>query len=1078
MSSTASERDPLEILAEEFISSQRRGENPQLEEYAQRYPDWANRIRQLFPMLLMLEDHRTAPSIKSAKKMAIPEKLGDYHIIREIGRGGMGVVYEANQFSLSRQVALKVLLPYTLTDPSYLPRFQQEARTAARLHHTNIVPVFGVGEQQGYHYFAMQYIEGRPLDSILKDVHHICSTPHSPQKSPDCQDDHQTDELSLTIAKWLFHGVPAVSRNDETSKMGVKIQTPLKAEGGSAAQLSMRQNNGHASTQQQSFSLSKSYQHHVAHLGMQLADALAHAHQAGVIHRDIKPANILLDRSGTAWLTDFGLAKIATVPDMTQTGYIVGTMRYMAPERFHGESHALSDVYSLGATLYEMLALQPAFTENRQDLLIQQILAVEPSFLRQLNPAIDRDLATIIHKAMTKDLQYRYASAAQMRDDLHRYLDGQPIQARPISWVEHLWLWSRRNPLPAALAALLVFSLTMGLLGMTALWWVASSLRDEATQNFAKAMTEYQRAERNRIEMDRQRIEANSQRDFAEQNLQLALSTVHDFYTTVSEQWLKDASSMRPFRKKLLNKALQFYASFSQQISQNDRLQKLNALAKLHMGELQINTGPHEEAIKNLLEAVTILEKLAGQDPTVEQRLELIDAMMMLCQLQNMMPKQAQQEVLEHCRAHLEVVLKRRPENPTIRNMLADVLLMQYAQLYSKQIMDFSYLEFANELLDHLHGESTTRQRFYLELAFSNLTLATYWIEVNRFNDAERALQRATEIANKETRNDLNSSLYDQAQLRLLRTNAHLAMKRKEYANAIAKYIEVIRSIESKIPKEQLLENLDLATDLAESYYHRGMCEKALNQKAAAQISFLAAQSLFEQIKSHPLVPVVVQQNYAFLLNNIGMMYLDSKQYSQAIEAFQNACKVREMLLQVNPENAMQHVYLAGEWNNIGNALRISDRLAEAVPAFKKAIEIQKSALRLKLRNPPLAKDWLTKHYTNLSRVYRDLGQFEEAFALIDDMQKTFASASYELAVVAREFMYIAQKMEYMGLENMEVEKQMAADLAVKALQQAVANGFQQRTILESRVFKPLAARADFQELLNKVKATEKQPPK
>jgi WD40 repeat protein len=195
------------------------------------------------------------------------------------------------------------------------------------------------------------------------------------------------------------------------------------------------------------------YYRSVARIGVQTAEAIAYAHQHKVLHRDIKPSNLLLDLRGTVWVTDFGLAKAEGTDVLTQTGDIVGTLRYMAPERFRGEADPRSDVYALGLTLYEMLALEPAFAAEERARLIDRILHAEPPHPRQLDPRIPRDLETIVLKAMDKDPRGRYPSADALADDLRRFLAGEPIRARRSSSVERAWKWCRRYPLVAGLAA-------------------------------------------------------------------------------------------------------------------------------------------------------------------------------------------------------------------------------------------------------------------------------------------------------------------------------------------------------------------------------------------------------------------------------------------------------------------------------------------------------------------------------------------------------------------------------------------------------------------------------------------------
>ena len=201
------------------------------------------------------------------------------------------------------------------------------------------------------------------------------------------------------------------------------------------------------------------FAHGVARIGVQVAEALAHAHGQGILHRDIKPSNLLLDRDGNVWVADFGLAKAIGTDDLTHTGDIVGTVRYMAPERFHGAGDARADIYALGLTLYELLALRPAFEEKDRASLIRQVTQEDPPRLRKLNRAVPADFETIVHKAIAREPGQRYASAKALAEDLNRFIDGRPIQARRVSVPERAWRWCRRNPWLAGLSAALVLAL-------------------------------------------------------------------------------------------------------------------------------------------------------------------------------------------------------------------------------------------------------------------------------------------------------------------------------------------------------------------------------------------------------------------------------------------------------------------------------------------------------------------------------------------------------------------------------------------------------------------------------------------
>jgi serine/threonine protein kinase/WD40 repeat protein len=455
-----SDVDPIDDLAEDFVARYRRGERPSPQEYAARYPALADRIRDLFPALVELEEIGSAvenqtADLPRARLPAHPERVGEYRILRKVGAGGMGVVYEAVQETLGRHVALKVLPPGR--GEAYLDRFRREARTAARLHHTNIVPVFGVGEADGVHFYAMQYIHGHPLDLVLGEVRVLRST--APVGPP---------SLTQSVAR----GLQADS-----------FEPPDAPAGPPSSRLA-----GPAGAR---------YYRGVARLGVQAADGLAYAHAQGVLHRDVKPSNLLLDTQGTLWITDFGLAKADDSDDLTRTGDLVGTLRYMAPERFAGHADARSDVYALGATLYELLALRPAFDDTDRLRLLDRIGREDPPPPRRHDPRIPRDLETIVLKAMARSAAGRYPSAAAMAEDLRRFLADRPVKARRTSPAEVAWRWVRRNPvvasLLAAVACLLVALAAGGQLAAARL----KRERDDATERLFEA--ELNRARANRF---------------------------------------------------------------------------------------------------------------------------------------------------------------------------------------------------------------------------------------------------------------------------------------------------------------------------------------------------------------------------------------------------------------------------------------------------------------------------------------------------------------------------------------------------------------------------------------------------
>jgi serine/threonine protein kinase/WD40 repeat protein/tetratricopeptide (TPR) repeat protein len=483
MNDLSSNRNPIEQLAADFAERYRRGERPALSEYTARYPHLADEIRELFPALVALErlkpgsgegtgDYMTDRSVSPPF-----ERLGDFRILREVGRGGMGIVYEAEQVSLGRHVALKVLPAHSLLEPRRLERFQREARAAARLHHTNIVPVYGVGEQDGLHYFVMQYIPGLGLDQVLRELQRLRAAPGTTPATVPAAD----------AARSLLTGRFRAPSAEEGGDAVVAPADPPPPSADSAIVLPESPEGGSLSGP------GRPYWRSVARIGEQVACALAYAHAQGTLHRDVKPANLLLDAQGNVWVADFGLAKAEGSDDLTHSGEVVGTLRYMAPERFGRKGDARSDLYALGLVLYELLALRPAFTEQDPARLIQQVVGMEPPRLGSLASGVPRDLETVIHKAIDKDPARRYRSGEEMADDLRRFLDDRPVRARRVGTAERFRRWCRRNPLVASLTATIAVLL---IAAAVASLLAAARARDVASSEASAARTAEQARQR------------------------------------------------------------------------------------------------------------------------------------------------------------------------------------------------------------------------------------------------------------------------------------------------------------------------------------------------------------------------------------------------------------------------------------------------------------------------------------------------------------------------------------------------------------------------------------------------------
>ncbi len=358
----------VEIL-EEYMDRLKAGDIPNRAELLARYPQHAEQLEACLAGIEFLHGTVERPSV--------PRQIGDFRLLREVGRGGMGTVFEAQQVSLGRRVAVKILHFAPTSDSDAVDRFRREAETVAKLHHTSIVPIFSVGSESFVNYFAMQFIDGQSL----ADVAGHTPSPLDPRQ----------------VVQW----------------------------------------------------------------GLQAAEALDHAHCRGVIHRDVKPSNLLLDAEGRIWLTDFGLAKRADDVSLSLSGALLGTPRYMSPEQASSSRDAVdsrTDIYSLGATLFELLAGEPVFRGATSHEVIQQILHDEPRALREIRPDIPLDLETIVGKCLEKEPERRYARAADLAEDLRAFLDGRLVSARRASPWERASRWFQRQQSSVRLAGTAVFA--------------------------------------------------------------------------------------------------------------------------------------------------------------------------------------------------------------------------------------------------------------------------------------------------------------------------------------------------------------------------------------------------------------------------------------------------------------------------------------------------------------------------------------------------------------------------------------------------------------------------------------------
>ncbi len=538
--------DPRLVAAlEECLADLEGGLRPDRAALRERYPELADELLACLDGLEFV--HRAAPTQVGPTDLLFlaPEqsgRLGDYRIVREVGRGGMGVVYEAVETTLGRRVALKVLPLAAALDPVQLRRFRNEARVAALLQHPHIVPVYATGCERGVHYYAMQYVDGPSLAGLIRGRQQAARVPGTPGPAGETG---RTNALS-------------------TARPNSAAQTPTGGPGG-------------ADTFREA-----------ARIGAEAAEALEAAHQAGVIHRDVKPANLLLDASGAVWVADFGLARFRDEASLTRTGNVLGTLRYMSPEQALGHPGLVdhrTDVYSLGATLYELLTLRTAYTATDRQQLLRQIGREEPPRPRDVRPAVPPPLEAVVRKAMAKHPADRYGSAAELAADLRRFLGGKAVHARPPGVVARCRRWAARHS-GAVLAATAAAGVLLAVLSAG----VVVVVRE---------------------------------RNAAEAGKRQARSAVDEMYTEVAERWLSRQSCLEPKQLEFLEKARRYYDEFARDAGPDPAARLEAVRARRRVADIQRRLGRLAAAETAYTDAEKSLEPLvhanSGADPAAEE---------------------------------------------------------------------------------------------------------------------------------------------------------------------------------------------------------------------------------------------------------------------------------------------------------------------------------------------------------------------------------------------------------------------------------------------------------------------------
>jgi serine/threonine-protein kinase len=780
-----------------------------------------------------------------------------------------------------------------------------------------------------------------------------------------------------------------------------------------------------------------------------VARAVHHAHQRGILHRDLKPANILLDEHKQPHLTDFGLARrLQGDSSLTRSGTAVGSPSYMAPEQAGGPSRAVTtaaDVYSLGAILYDLLCGRPPFRAETPLETLRHLLEREPERPRVFEPRVNRDLETICLKCLEKEPGRRYASAAELADDLERFLRGEPVRARRAGLAERLWRWCRRRPVPAALAAALILSLAAGTSLITWQW-----LRAEA--NFAHA--------------EEQRSRAEQERARAEEGFREAHQAVNDFCTKVSEGQMRDVPGLQPVRRELLEAALAYYERFLHERGHDPALRAELADIYFRIATITSLLGSRPEALKAYARARTMYEDLLRADPgsvSLRTALAEIHGRTGILQADTGQPAAALASYEEATRLYGEL-LGAHPDDPTLQSGAASVFngLANLHRAVGRTSEALYCLERARDLQKDLVQRYPAVPKYRADLAVTYYHLASLKTALGQAAAAGDLYRLAYQLQDRLVQeHPVNFRFQQELAATCRQLGAHLLGKDLD---------EALRTLEYGMG---LLERLVAAepgvasfkSDLAAIYRQTGHLYRDSGDRTKALTFYDKALAVMEDlVRQHPEV--------TDFRNDLAKSHFDRAgalgkmgEHEKALASFQAAAKLRRQLAHDYPTNLGYHCDLGLTLGNVGVCLSNLGRPEEALEVVRESVEHYQVAF---VGGPAVARHrgFLSGGYTQLANIAAKLGYTEEAIAASLERKKLWPEKAAHLYSVAAD---LARAAKVRRLDRRAVTDK-PADLAMAVLREAVAAGFDDGPRLRKDVaFAALRERGDFKEIVNKL---------
>ena len=872
----------LAKLLDEYVLQLQLGEQPSVAEIAAAHPDLERPLRAYLPSLHLLQnaavDAQSEGQASLAVAWSVDEPLGDFELGREIGRGGMGIVYEARQISLSRRVAIKVLPFAAILDQRQIARFQNEARAVAQLQHSNIVPVYAVGCERGVHFFAMQFIDGTPLDRLIRERQRLLAVEETTSRD----------------------GIPEVSHTGRTSESvgSTLTQTEQRTDGPGIMSVAQGKDGclcGDAIDQA------------VASI-IPAAEALQHAHSNGIVHRDIKPSNLLLDHEGKIWVTDFGLAHVPAAAGATLTGDVMGTARYMSPEQAAGPLHAVdfrTDIYSLGVTLYELLTLQDAYAGADRQEFLRRIEQEELKRPRHCNRNIAPDLENVILKATSKSRAARYQSAQEFADDLGRYLAGEPTLARQPNWFVRAARRVQKHR--RAVASVLVgFCTTVGLAVATLLVLQAESGKEAAVNE-------------------------------KWQSFYNAREAFDDLGPPIATE-LDRVPGAAAVQQRLLLEWLSYYRAFLLQAGQDPDRQHDVAATYVRIGRLLERTGTTVEALQAFTKARDIYQALVTEAPgKVSFHLRLAECHNKRGQLLSQCG-----ETAAAFQAYRRSIDRYRESIATFRDAHAESgLALALCNLGALHGECGQALQARETLLQaiaiqeqQLDGDPDNvalgRQLAVSRHNLAYLLASTDPAAALRHSLAARDHQQQL-LANRDLPSLQQAEL--ESQLALSHNNlGTIVSSMGDYQQATVHYRAAVEVASRLVANHGAVPAYH--RDLAVSYNNLGRVLGRDGRPREAVVCFRKARRLVADLLQHEPENPNYQSVQGGVLNNLGTTLVELEKLDEALNVYREGLDYQQSALEAAPQITRTRAFLARQFQNYAIALRSAGRHSEAAEAI------------------------------------------------------------------------------------------------------------------------------------------------